>query len=187
MRTRIALVAAVSVAVIIVSSLILAVSVQPAQASTRSIHLHSKPIRTGRSRPRVDRFTSFARPEPARSSARRPESARDLQLAEALRSGRRIGTKQVAPIAPRPAAPADTVTPTERAEWDRVADCEEGGNWRSNGARFSGGLGISRDNWVAFGGLRYAPIAAEATPDQQIMVAERIQQYPPDQYGCRGW
>jgi hypothetical protein len=65
--------------------------------------------------------------------------------------------------------------------------CEEGGNWTSNGGRFSGGLGITRANWDAFGGLQYAPEGAEATPDQQIMVAEHIQSYPPDQGGCSGW
>jgi len=26
-----------------------------------------------------------------------------------------------------------------------------------------------------------------ATPDEQIMVAERIQSSAPDQYGCHGW
>ena len=86
-----------------------------------------------------------------------------------------------------PAGPADTVTPYERAAWERVAMCEEGGDWQSDGPEFSGGLGISRANWDAYGGLQYAPEGAEATEDQQIMVAERIQPDPPDQYGCRGW
>jgi hypothetical protein len=65
--------------------------------------------------------------------------------------------------------------------------CEEGGNWSAGGGRFSGGLGITRSNWVEFGGLQFAPEGAMATEDQQIMVAERIQPYPPDQDGCRGW
>ena len=65
--------------------------------------------------------------------------------------------------------------------------CEEGGNWQANGPRFSGGLGITRANWSIYGGLRYAPEAAMATPDEQIMVAQRIQGYPPDQRGCSSW
>ena len=65
--------------------------------------------------------------------------------------------------------------------------CEEGGDWSSDGSRFSGGLGITRSNWAAYGGQQYAPEGAEATEDEQIMVAERIQSYPPDQDGCRGW
>jgi len=92
-----------------------------------------------------------------------------------------------APAPPAPASPVDTVTPFQRAEWERVAMCEEGGNWSADGGRFSGGLGITRSNWVAFGGLQFAPEGAMATEDQQIMVAERVQPDPPDQNGCRGW
>jgi hypothetical protein len=68
-----------------------------------------------------------------------------------------------------------------------VALCEEGGNYAFRGSVFSGGLGISVVNWAAYGGLAYAANAADATPDQQIMVAERIQSSPPDQSGCAGW
>jgi resuscitation-promoting factor RpfA len=92
-----------------------------------------------------------------------------------------------APAAPVPSGPVDTVTPYEREAWEQVAMCEEGGNWQSDGSTFSGGLGISRANWDAYGGLQYAPEGAEATEDEQIMVAERIQSYPPDQDGCSGW
>jgi hypothetical protein len=88
---------------------------------------------------------------------------------------------------PAPSGPVDTVTPLERAEWERVAMCEEGGDWSGGGGRFSGGLGITRSNWAAYGGLEFAPEGAMATEDQQIMVAERIQFDPPDQDGCRGW
>ena len=65
--------------------------------------------------------------------------------------------------------------------------CEEGGNWQANGSRFSGGLGITRANWSIYGGLQYAPEAARPLPDEQIMVAERIQSNPPDQGGCSSW
>lgn len=65
--------------------------------------------------------------------------------------------------------------------------CEEGGNWQAEGGSFSGGLGITRSNWAAYGGLQYAPDGATATPDEQIMVAQRIQYDPPDQDGCQGW
>jgi Transglycosylase-like domain len=81
----------------------------------------------------------------------------------------------------------DTVTPSERAAWERVAVCEEGGNWSADNGRFSGGLGITRTNWIAYGGGAYAPEGAMATEDEQIMVAEHIQASAPDQYGCHGW
>ena len=92
-----------------------------------------------------------------------------------------------APPTPEPVGPIDTVTPDQRAAWEQVAMCEEGGDWSSDGSSFSGGLGITRANWDAYGGLEFAPEGAEASEDQQIMVAERIQPTPPDQGGCRGW
>jgi hypothetical protein len=93
----------------------------------------------------------------------------------------------VAASAPAPAGPVDTVTPEQRAAWERVALCEEGGDWSADSGSFSGGLGITRANWSAYGGGAYAPEGALATEDQQIMVAERIQPSAPDQYGCHGW
>jgi hypothetical protein len=81
----------------------------------------------------------------------------------------------------------DTVTPSERAAWERVAVCEEGGNWNADNGGFSGGLGITRTNWIAYGGGAFAPEGAMATEDEQIMVAERIQADAPDQGGCHGW
>jgi hypothetical protein len=92
-----------------------------------------------------------------------------------------------AAVTPPAAGLVDTVTPAQRASWERVALCEEGGNWSSSGSRFSGGLGITRANWAAYGGREFAPEGAMATEDQQIMVAERIESTPPDQHGCRGW
>ena len=87
--------------------------------------------------------------------------------------------------APPPAA-SDGVTDAERAAWERVAVCEEGGNWQANGSVFSGGLGITRSNWNAYGGPQFAPEGAQATEDQQIIVAMRISPNPPDQNGCTG-
>ena len=183
MRTRIALVATTSVAVITVSLLGQAVLVPDAHAADRPSHRTT--THTHRS---SDRLTSYVHSGPM---AAHPGSLPNLRLADALLAGRPAGTKEVAPVVPPPPPPApvvtDTVTPYQRAAWERVAMCEEGGNWAADGGRFSGGLGITRANWAAYGGLQYAPEGAEATPDQQIMVAERIQYSPPDQYGCAGW
>ena len=95
--------------------------------------------------------------------------------------------KPVPTPTPTVAISSDTVTPYQREAWQQVADCEEGGDWSFNGPIFDGGLGISRANWIAYGGEQFAPEAALAGEDQQIMVAERIQADPPDQDGCRGW
>jgi len=188
MRTRIALVATGSVAVITASLLSQAALAQPARAGIRS--LDRSATVTHRSDDLTSLVTSDTRPTTANTSAG-STTVLDFRLTDTLLSGRPAAPKAAAPVVPPPppvpAGPVDTVTPYQRAAWDRVAMCEEGGNWQADGARFSGGLGITRSNWAIYGGLQYAPEAAEATPDEQIMVAERIQSSPPDQYGCSSW
>ena len=178
MRTRIALVAIISVAVITVSLLSQVVSVQPARAATE-VPRHTATAVGG-----TNRLTSLVTPG-ARPTRHHAHAQPALRLGVALLLGKAVGTKELVPVAPP--APVDTVTPGQRAAWERVAMCEEGGNWHSDGSRFSGGLGITRTNWASYGGLQYAPEGAMATEDQQIMVAERIQSSPPDQYGCSSW
>jgi hypothetical protein len=102
--------------------------------------------------------------------------------------GRAITLKSHAVLQLTPVQEAERdVTPEERAEWDRVNVCEEGGNWHVEGAVYSGGLGISNENWIAYGGRQFSSSAAFATPDEQIVVAMRIQSYAPDQGGCSDW
>ena len=177
MRTRIALVAIVSIALITVTLLRQLVSVQPARAANAA----PRPSVGSNVHSTHDRLTA----DITSSSHATSTTTAPPQLGIALLAGKPAGTKEVVPVPPP--APTDTVTPAQRAAWERVAMCEEGGNWHADGGRFSGGLGITRANWAAYGGLQYASEGALATPDQQIMVAEHIQSYPPDQGGCRGW
>ncbi|MGW4379227.1 transglycosylase family protein [Kitasatospora sp. NPDC004531] len=59
--------------------------------------------------------------------------------------------------------------------WDRVADCESGGNWSSDpGNGLYGGLQITAQRWIDYGGTQYADLPSGATRSQQIVVAERI-------------
>jgi resuscitation-promoting factor RpfA len=59
--------------------------------------------------------------------------------------------------------------------WDRVAQCESGGNWSINtGNGFQGGLQFTQSTWRGFGGTQFAPSANRATREQQITVAERV-------------
>ncbi|MGW2660928.1 transglycosylase family protein [Nocardia tengchongensis] len=61
------------------------------------------------------------------------------------------------------------------SDWDRLAQCEAGGNWGINtGNGFQGGLQFSPGTWTAHGGGEYAPTANQATRDQQIAVAEKV-------------
>ena len=59
--------------------------------------------------------------------------------------------------------------------WDRVADCESGGDWSINtGNGYSGGVQFSHSTWRAYGGEEFAPLAYQASREQQIIVAERV-------------
>lgn len=61
------------------------------------------------------------------------------------------------------------------ATWDRVAQCESGGQWDINtGNGYHGGLQFSPRTWRAFGGREFAPVAYQATRAEQIVVAERV-------------
>jgi LysM repeat protein len=81
----------------------------------------------------------------------------------------------------RSAAPAtarrSTVTrsasaPSSGGVWDRLAQCESGGNWGINtGNGYSGGLQFSAGTWRANGGSGSAHNASRA---EQIRVAERV-------------
>ena len=74
--------------------------------------------------------------------------------------------------------------------WEKVAICEMGGNWEYAGPYYSGGLGITNHNWIAYGGLKFAKNAGLATPEEQATVARAIEgsSYVPDQNGCgQGW
>jgi len=97
-----------------------------------------------------------------------------------------VATTQSRNAATTPTVIQPSVTPAQLASWSKVNVCEEGGNWHVQGEMFSGGLGISNANWIAFGGTEFAPDAADATPAEQIIVAERIEPSPPDQDGCSG-
>jgi Transglycosylase-like domain len=97
--------------------------------------------------------------------------AQDPAAAEAYAAGLAAPPAAVpaTPGAPAvPAAPADSV-------WDRIAQCESGGNWSINlGTGYYGGLQFLGSSWRAYGGTEFAPTADQATREQQIVVAERI-------------
>ncbi|AZQ33764.1 LysM peptidoglycan-binding domain-containing protein [Streptomyces cyaneochromogenes] len=65
--------------------------------------------------------------------------------------------------------------------WDRIAQCESGGNWHINtGNGYYGGLQFAASTWRAYGGTAYAPTADRATRAQQIAVATKVQR-------AQGW
>jgi len=59
--------------------------------------------------------------------------------------------------------------------WDRVAQCESGGNWHINtGNGYYGGLQFAASTWRGFGGTAYASRADLASKSEQIAVAQRV-------------
>jgi hypothetical protein len=65
--------------------------------------------------------------------------------------------------------------------WDRIAQCESGGNWHINtGNGYYGGLQFAASTWNAYGGTAYAPTADRASRAQQIAVATKVQR-------AQGW
>ena len=85
--------------------------------------------------------------------------------------------------------PASLISPEIRAKWEKVAWCETHSNW-SREAFHDGGLGILESVWIAYGGREFAPAPHLATPDEQILIATRINAngFVPDQDGsCAAW
>ncbi|MGW7572621.1 transglycosylase family protein [Streptomyces sp. NPDC054765] len=72
--------------------------------------------------------------------------------------------------------------------WDKVAQCESGGNWSINtGNGYYGGLQFSNSSWAAAGGTQYAPRADLASKSQQISAAEKLLALQgPGAWSCAG-
>ncbi|MHC6220018.1 transglycosylase family protein [Arthrobacter sp. MMS24-S77] len=97
-----------------------------------------------------------------------------------------VGTKE----RPKPAAAVasgPTGAPNE-AMWDKIAQCESGGNWAINtGNGYYGGLQFDIQTWIGSGGGAYAPNASQASKAQQIDIANRVYaQRGLSPWGC-GW
>jgi hypothetical protein len=88
----------------------------------------------------------------------------------ALAAGALVIGGIAASAAPAEAAPTST--------WDRLAQCEAGGNWHiDTGNGYYGGLQFSMGTWQAHGGSGNPARAAKST---QIKVAEKV-------LGSQGW
>ncbi|MGH2476251.1 MAG: transglycosylase family protein [Candidatus Limnocylindrales bacterium] len=73
---------------------------------------------------------------------------------------------------PAPAPDAAPVSEAGGGVWDRLAECESGGNWSiSTGNGYYGGLQFSQGSWQAAGG---SGNPANASREEQIRVAENL-------------
>ncbi|MEW2285727.1 transglycosylase family protein [Streptomyces sp. NPDC047841] len=117
----------------------------------------------------ADTTRSTARPDGAR-----PDGARKGRTTAAL-----AGAALLAPLGLL--AATGNAAAADNGVWDRIAQCESGGNWHINtGNGYYGGLQFSAGTWRAYGGTAYAPTADQASRSAQIAVATRVQQ-------AQGW
>jgi resuscitation-promoting factor RpfA len=87
----------------------------------------------------------------------------------------RIGIAAAAVTIPLVFAAPAQAGPLHQDPWDRVAQCESGGNWSTNtGNGYYGGLQFAPQTWRSYGGGAYADTANHATRSQQIAVAEKV-------------
>ena len=100
-----------------------------------------------------------------------------------------VGTK-AKPAATTAGANTGAAAPAmmNEAMWDKIAQCESGGNWSINtGNGYYGGLQFDIRTWIGSGGGAYAPNASLATKAQQIDIANRVYaQRGLQPWGC-GW
>ena len=94
-------------------------------------------------------------------------------LSTAARRGVTLAAVSAATLAlSATAANAATPTATSASTWDALAQCESGGNWKTNtGNGFYGGLQFSHRTWRAHGGTG---MAHQASRSEQIRVAEKV-------------
>ncbi|MET8945878.1 transglycosylase family protein [Streptomyces sp. NPDC004542] len=111
------------------------------------------------------------------------DTTRSTARKDNARKGRRTAVLAGAALL----APLGLLTATGDADaadngvWDRIAQCESGGNWHINtGNGYYGGLQFSASTWRAYGGTAYAPTADQASREQQIAVAAKVQ-------SAQGW
>src|SRR4051794_9675328 len=94
-------------------------------------------------------------------------------------TGRIIARTAVAgAVVGAPLALAPTAGAATDSTWDKVAQCESGGNWAiSTGNGYYGGLQFNAGTWHAYGG---SGLPHQNSREQQIAVGQRVQ-------AAQGW
>ncbi|HEU4490530.1 MAG TPA: ubiquitin-like domain-containing protein [Jiangellales bacterium] len=84
-----------------------------------------------------------------------------------------VGTKSRPSPSPSPSSGGSSAPPVaDGSVWDRLAECESGGNWSINtGNGYYGGLQFSLGTWQAYGGSGYPH---ENSREEQIRIATKV-------------
>ena len=93
------------------------------------------------------------------------------------RNGDEVGRESIGEKITKQAQPKIVIVggkqPPNSGVWDKLVQCEAGGNWAMNsGNGYYGGLQFDKSTWDAFGGDQYAQYPHQASREQQISVAE---------------
>ena len=90
-------------------------------------------------------------------------------------AGRKVAGLALAGAATVGAGVTQASTASADSVWDRLAQCESGGNWSINtGNSFYGGIQFTHQTWVGYGGQQFAPRADLASKAQQITIAQKV-------------
>jgi resuscitation-promoting factor RpfA len=94
---------------------------------------------------------------------------------------RNLGLATAPLVAAIPFAMTNPAQAATTNTWERLANCESGGNWHINtGNGYYGGLQFNDGTWDGNGGNKYASRADRASKSEQIAIAEKI-------LDARGW
>lgn len=116
-----------------------------------------------------------AEEEAARKAAADEQARRAAEREAQQQASAQQQVSSSTPVQAAAPQPAEQPVSSRDGVWDRLAQCETGGQWATNSVPgYSGGLGFAHSSWRDFGGNQFAPIAAQASREQQIVVAERI-------------
>ena len=104
---------------------------------------------------------------------------RDVTYRVVLHNGREVRRVVLAETQITAAVPTIVAVGTKSAPavsgnsvWDRIAQCESGGNWHANtGNGYYGGLQFSLSTWRAYGGPSRPDLVSR---EQQIAIAEKV-------------
>ncbi|SDG79314.1 Uncharacterized conserved protein YabE, contains G5 and tandem DUF348 domains [Lentzea fradiae] len=111
-----------------------------------------------------------------------------------VKDGKEINREKIGSQVTKEPTPKKIVVGTkplpDGAVWDRLAQCEAGGNWAINtGNGYYGGLQFNKGTWDAYGGGAYAAYPHQATREQQIAIATKLRDGRGGTYaawpGCR--
>lgn len=121
----------------------------------------------------------YIKAEDEKEAAEKVRIANEAQIVEEARI---LALKvQKIPFTPPPtntevnASGLSTNSTSDDSIWDKLAECESGGNWGINtGNGFTGGVQDTNETWLAFGGGEFAPEAYLATKGEQIIINKRV-------------